>query len=536
MQFNPASWVVLFPFFFIVFAVAVRALQSTRQVVGIIQLLTVMLLTVGLSFLGYIFLVENVQETPGLFAANSVNVIVLNLILFMALVLIGFSRNYMQGEACYRRFFVWMLLTLAAVAFTVVSNHLALLWLGWVAISLCLHNLLTLYPERPRAVLAAHKKFILARTAEAFLLLAFVLLYLSHGTPYISIISDELLSLQLSAQFSQSTQLGWEQQLAAVFIAIAAMIKCAQLPVHGWLIKVVEAPTPVSALLHAGVINMGGFMLILFAPLISLAVFAQWLLLIVAGVSTLLAALIMTTRISVKVRLAWSTSAQMGLMLLQCALGLYELALLHLILHSAYKAHAFLSSGNAVIEHGKAQLTEQTGSRSVAVMLSGVWVFASIAAILTASAYQGPLGIWLLLGFALTALLAAEASDARNHAYKAKRVVRAAVMVSSLAMVYASLKAVFGSALGLPENLSVEAFSAADIWFSALVVTAFAVHAMLVRHSDKPIVQKLSSQLFAGLYLDEWFTRTTLKLWSAKLPRVNDVAEVSYSSIDQPRA
>ncbi|WP_350609572.1 proton-conducting transporter membrane subunit, partial [Pseudoalteromonas sp. 41-MNA-CIBAN-0057] len=86
-----------------------------------------------------------------------------------------------------------------------------------------------------------------------------------------------------------------------------ALIKCAQLPMHGWLIKVVEVPTPVSALLHAGVINLGGFLLILFAPLFIQAAAAQWLILIIAGLTTVISALIMTTRISVKVRLAWST-------------------------------------------------------------------------------------------------------------------------------------------------------------------------------------------------------------------------------------
>ncbi|TMO90547.1 NADH-quinone oxidoreductase subunit L, partial [Pseudoalteromonas sp. S3178] len=73
----------------------------------------------------------------------------------------------------------------------------------------------------------------------------------------------------------------------------------------------------------------------------------------------LLAALIMTTRISLKVRLAWSTCAQMGLMLVECALGLYELALLHLLAHSAYKAHAFLNSSQWIHEDLTRRLSDQ---------------------------------------------------------------------------------------------------------------------------------------------------------------------------------
>jgi NAD(P)H-quinone oxidoreductase subunit 5 len=135
------------------------------------------------------------------------------------------------------------------------------------------------------------------------------------------------------------------EQLAALLIASAAMVKCAQFPMHGWLIQVVEAPTPVSALLHAGVINLGGFLLLM-APLMRHADLANWLLLIVAGLTCVAAALITMTRVSVKVLLAWSTVAQMGLMLVECALGQYGLALLHLVAHSCYKAYAFLAAGS----------------------------------------------------------------------------------------------------------------------------------------------------------------------------------------------
>ena len=85
-------------------------------------------------------------------------------------------------------------------------------------------------------------------------------------------------------------------------LALAALIKCAQLPLHGWLIQVVEAPTPVSAALHGGVINLGGYLLLLFYPLLSASTPAQALILIVAGVSSVLAALVMMTRISIKVK------------------------------------------------------------------------------------------------------------------------------------------------------------------------------------------------------------------------------------------
>lgn len=168
----------------------------------------------------------------------------------------------------------------------------------------------------------------------------------------------------------------------------------------------VEVPTPVSALLHAGVINLGGFLLILFAPLFIQASAAQWLILIVAGLTTVISALIMTTRISVKVRLAWSTSAQMGLMLVECALGLFELALLHLVTHSTYKAFAFLNSGNGVNE----DLIRRHMPKQSPVCFD--WLAGALISIIIVgaawfiSSYQGAVSIWLLLASALTILLA----------------------------------------------------------------------------------------------------------------------------------
>jgi NAD(P)H-quinone oxidoreductase subunit 5 len=138
-------------------------------------------------------------------------------------------------------------------------------------------------------------------------------------------------------------------QLNALALVLAVVLRTALLPVHGWLMQVMEAPTPVSALLHAGVVNLGGFVLIRFAPLLKQAAPARALLLVFGlAIATAVLAGMLLTRISIKVRLAWSTVAQMGFMLLECALGRYTLAALHLIGHSLYKAHAFLSASTVV--------------------------------------------------------------------------------------------------------------------------------------------------------------------------------------------
>ncbi|PHS65207.1 MAG: NADH-quinone oxidoreductase subunit L [Thalassobium sp.] len=437
----------------------------------------------------------------------------------MALVVVKFSRRYLAADPGFGRYLRWLLLTLAAVALVFISNHLLLFVLGWIAISLALHQLLMFYPDRPRAALAAHKKFLLARLAETSLLVAFYLLWQQHGTANI----DTILSA-----YQTPAALSLSEQIAAVLIALTALIKCAQLPVHGWLIQVVEAPTPVSALLHAGVINLGGFLLILFAPLFLQVAAAQWLVLVVAGLTTVLAALIMTTRISVKVRLAWSTSAQMGLMLIECALGLVELALLHLLAHSAYKAWAFLSSGSAVQQHVQQSLliSPPPVARhwllalwpAVALVAAAWW----LSALLHPAAQ--PFSGWLLLALALTAWL--------TYSIREGVWLRPLLLAGALALAYSVLKTLMMPLTGdLPALLRPGVFSAADLWAGALFLLLFALWWLLRWRPEWPPVQRLSVALFAGLYLDEWFTRITLRLWPARLPvRANPKHKPQHSA------
>lgn len=450
----------------------------------------------------------------------------LSLLSLMAMVVVKFSRRYLIAESGFHRYLRWLLLTLAAVALVFISNHLLLFAIGWISISLALHQLLMFYPDRPRAVLAAHKKFLLARVAESALLIAFYLLWQHHGTANISAI--------LSA-YQVPTTLRMSEQLAAVLIALTALIKCAQLPVHGWLIQVVEAPTPISALLHAGVINLGGFLLILFSPLFLQVAAAQWLVLIVAGFTMVLAALIMTTRISVKVRLAWSTSAQMGLMLVECALGLIELALLHLLAHSVYKAWAFLNAGSEVQQHIQRSLlkTPPPSYRHwlLALMLAITLVMTAWSFSMQLYPVTQAFSSWLLLGLALTVFLA---QSGHGNGWS-----RPLLLAAALALAYSLLKYLMQPLTGnVSAALRPEWFSMSDLWVGILFVVLFTLWWLLRWHANHPRVQRLSIVLFAGLYLDEWFTRMTLRLWPARLPmRANPKQQpnASYAPIHSQR-
>ena len=269
---------------------------------------------------------------------DSVSLVMLLLVSFVGWVVARFSAVYLDGEPGQGRFAAWLCLTLAAVMLLVIAGNLVQLLLAWIATSLSLHQLLLFYPARPGARRAARKKFWVARIADGALVGAAALLYLQYRTTDIATI------LELArVDVTSGTAI-----LVASLLALAAILKSAQFPLHGWLTEVMEAPTPVSALLHAGVINGGGFLLIRFADVMLLAPGVMAVLVMIGGFTALFGGLVMLTQPAVKTSLAWSTVAQMGFMILQCGLALFPFALLHIVAHSLYKAHSFLSAGGAV--------------------------------------------------------------------------------------------------------------------------------------------------------------------------------------------
>ena len=269
---------------------------------------------------------------------DAVSVVMFLLVSFIGWIVVRYSATYLDGEARQGAFSGWLCMTLASVSVLVLSGNLVQLVLAWVAASLFLHRLLLFYPERIAARRAAAKKFVTARLGDVALISAAVLLTVAYRTTNIAAI--------LSAARAGSG--GGPAIAAAGFLAAAAILKSAQFPMHGWLTEVMETPTPVSALLHAGVINAGGFLLIRFADVMLLAPGVLAVLVMIGGFTALFGGLVMLTQPAVKTSLAWSTVAQMGFMILECGLGLFPLALLHIVAHSLYKAHSFLASGGAV--------------------------------------------------------------------------------------------------------------------------------------------------------------------------------------------
>lgn len=444
------------------------------------------------------------HSSSTLLRSDPAGVAMLLLVGVVGWVVIRFSQAYLAGEAGLRRYLVRLSLTLAAVAVVITTNHLLVLALAWTAASLAMHGLLTFYPDRPEAVAAAHKKFLFARAADLCMAGAIVAALATFDTLRI----DELVA-RAGAE-------GWPAggRLMVAFVALAALLKCAQLPFHGWLIQVMEAPTPVSALLHAGVVNLGGFVLLRFAPLVDHAPETRTLLIGVGTVSAVLAALVMTTRISVKVALAWSTVAQLGFMLVQAGLGLWAMVLLHLLGHSLYKAHAFLSAGGVVEEVGRKLLAPAPARPSATGVVAATALALGGAAAVGAAWSWLPFAAgasperWLLSGIVGLAVVPLLVADGRA------RITQAIAVAIAVPVVY----------LALHEAVDplVAHGTAALGAHLAVVAAAFgilhAVHWQRVLHPDGRLAARLYPWLYGGLFIDEVLTRRLFAWWPPAAP------------------
>lgn len=271
---------------------------------------------------------------------DSISVIMFTMIALLSFIIVKFSLNYLDGEKRQGAFMGRLTATIACVQLLVLSGNIGLLMISWILTSISLHRLLVFYPNRPGAIVVARKKFLVARLADACLFTACTLLYMQFHTGNFEIIFAELKN-------NAAANLNFIE-LTALFITLAALIKSAQFPSHGWLIEVMETPTPVSALLHAGLLNAGPFLIIRMSYIMDLSTYAPIILIVIGGFTALFASVVYLTQTSVKTALGYSSVAHMGFSLFACGLGVYAAAMLHLVAHSFYKAHAFLSSGSAI--------------------------------------------------------------------------------------------------------------------------------------------------------------------------------------------
>lgn len=426
-----------------------------------------------------------------------------SLVGFIGWIVMRYSRTYLDGEAREGAFHGLMLTTLAAVLVFVQAGTLPTLILGSFAVGLSLKRLLLFYPERGEAQRAATKFALVWHTGDAMLAVAAALLAARFGT----------LDVTALPAAAAATGLGLAGTLAVAAIVAAAALKTAAFPLHGWLTEVMEAPTPVSALLHAGIINSGGVLLITAAGLVQQSAGAMAALVMIGGFTALFGAAVMLTQSAIKTALAWSTVSQMGFMLLQCGLGLWTLALLHIIAHSLYKAHAFLSSGNAVAEVAGIRRPGPVAVPSVpAVLKSFALALAIFAGIATAFTLAfGPktpqaLALGAILIFGVAYLVAQGLAD-RAPAQLTKRTVGAALAAAVGYFSFQTLAQVIWGPLlpaaPLPTDLEWALLVVAVASFG-LVAFAQALFPLWAHH---PATAGLRVHLANGLYLNALLDR-----------------------------
>lgn len=428
------------------------------------------------------------------------------LIAFLGVVVVRFARRYLSGERAQDRFVRRLLAALAASSLVAVADHLAVVAGAWLMTSLSLQQLLLHYPERAAAQAAAHKKFLCSRAADLCIVAALVLIQDAHGT---------LSILELRAIAESGAARVAADHAAAALLAVAVVLRTAQMPFHGWLMQVMEAPTPVSALLHAGVVNLGGLVLVRTGDIVVGSEWAQAIL-IVSGASTaVLAALVASTRVTVKVALAWSTCAQMGFMTLECGLGLHSAALLHLVAHSLYKAHAFLRAGS----HVQRSLVKKMAEPSRAPTAQGLVAGCSLSALAVFGGFAA-LGLdWssapALLTMAVVVTLAlARAVAAADGASLALPAVTVCV--------WGGLHALSGGAVATNGHHGPVAWALAGFAAVAFALL-FVVRAVVELRPEGALARRLQAACFAGFYVDEWFSRLVLRVWPVRVEDRGDL-------------
>src|SRR5215207_1888422 len=260
----------------------------------------------------------------------------------------SFASRNLQGDLFGRRFFVLASLLTAATTSVAFAATLALLCAAWILAGLALAALVTHRATWQPARRSSRRTLRSLWVGDVALLAATLLTVVAVG-------AVDLRSPATAAQELADSSIpvlgGHVLAVVAILLTIAGISRSALVPVHQWLPSTIAAPTPVSALLHAGVVNGAGMLLIRLAPLFGSSVTATHLAFAAGGLTTCYASVVMLVRSDVKGNLAWSTAGQMGFMTVQVAIGALPAALVHILGHGMYKAALFLGAGGSVTAH-----------------------------------------------------------------------------------------------------------------------------------------------------------------------------------------
>ncbi len=275
--------------------------------------------------------------------------VMMMLITSVSVVIHVYSVRYLEGDKGYVRFFGLLSFMTFVILSLVSSPNLFMLFLFWQLLSLALYLILNFNYSHPDACRNAFKTFFVHRVGDVSFLCGIFLAYKYFGTlefnelfvaaaetPHtISLLPGNLFEIDVIA-------------LIGLLIFVGAMAKSSQFPLHVWLPDTMDSPTPVSALMHAGIINAGGFLLNRLAPFYALSPTTLHIVFLIGVITVLTGASMMLAQNDIKKTLGFSTMGQMGYMIMECGLGAFALAIFHLIAHGLFKASLFLGAGTGI--------------------------------------------------------------------------------------------------------------------------------------------------------------------------------------------
>lgn len=290
-----------------------------------------------------------------LFYFDELSLLITGLVVFIALNVGRFSLIYMQGERNYVSFLIRLFLVSFSIVLMISSNHILLFFISWMSANFFMVKLIVHKKEWVEARNSGKISNLSLWSSMVLMGLALILFYLESHSFYIQ-------------NIIQMDSLSTYSLIGLGLLSISALVQSANWPFHKWLLSSLNAPTPVSALMHAGLINGGALIITRFSPLFVQGKSSLAVIFIFGTITAILGSFWKLIQTDVKKTLACSTMAQMGFMLMQCGLGLFPAAITHIIWHGLFKAYLFLASGNAA----KEKKSFRPQSFTVSALLMGI--------------------------------------------------------------------------------------------------------------------------------------------------------------------
>jgi len=268
------------------------------------------------------------------FRIDELTIVMMLVVTAVSALVTRFSVNYMHNEPGFARYFTVLPLFVFAMLVLVMADNYLLMFLGWEGVGVCSYLLIGFYRDRSMAAQAGTRAFVMNRVSDAALLVAMFLLVAQTG----SLRFDDVFAAVDSMSSGVLTSI-------CLLLLWGAIGKSAQLPLGTWLAKAMEGPTPSSALIHAAtMVTAGVYLVVRSSPLFDQAPTALLAVGVVGALTALYGQLVGYVQTDIKGMLAASTTAQLGLMFVLCGLGLYTVAIFHLVAHAFYKSYLFLTA------------------------------------------------------------------------------------------------------------------------------------------------------------------------------------------------